>query len=66
MYIRTYVHGRSVDTKLAEIHEKMSDLLENIQNVSLLRGSCKLLQAHKKCVMKMKNEKNDCHVKNFF
>ena len=45
---------------LAGIHEEMSKLLNkqvDVQNESLFRESCKLPQAHKKCVMKMKEEK---------
>ena len=30
---RTYVHGRSADTNLAEIHEEMSELLDKQVNV---------------------------------
>ena len=42
---------------------KLLDKEVNVQNESLFRGSCKLPQAHKKCVMKMKERKNDCHLK---
>ena len=67
---RAYVHGRSADTNLAEIHEEISELLDkqvNVQKENLKKnfwGSRRLLQAHKKCTMKMK-EKNDCGVNLF-
>ena len=49
----------------------MSELLEkqvNVEKEKSFRGSCKLLQAYKKCAMKMKQtnkeeNKNDVHVK---
>ena len=47
------------DTNLTEIHEEISELIDtqvNVQNESLFQGSCKLLQPHAKCAMKM-NEK---------
>ena len=44
-----YVHGRSADTNLAEIHEEMSELLDKLMNIctneSLFWGSCKLKKA---------------------
>ena len=66
---RAYIHGRSTDTNLAEIHEEMSELLDkqvNVQKESLkkLPG---FMQAptspRKKCAMKMKE--NDSHIKFF-
>ena len=72
---RAYIHGRSTDTNLAEIHEEMRELLDkqvNVQKESLkkLPG---FMQAptspRKKCAMKMKEkkneEKNDSHIKIF-
>ena len=55
MTVRAYVHGRSADTNLAEIHEEMSELVDkqvNVQKESLknFRGSRKLPQAHEKSV----------------
>ena len=38
MTVGAYVHGRSADTNLADIHEEMSELLDkqvNVQNESL-------------------------------
>ena len=49
------MHGRSADTNLAKIHDKMSELLDkqvNVQNESLLRGFTQLSKGHKKCAMK--------------
>ena len=46
---------------MAEIHQEMSELLDkqmNAQKEKIFRGSHKLPQAHKKCAMKMKEEKN--------
>ena len=40
---RAYVHRRSADTNLVEIHKEMSELLDkqvNVQKESLFRGSC--------------------------
>ena len=36
-----YIHGRSADTNLAEIHEEISELLDtqvNVKNESLFQG----------------------------
>ena len=58
-----YVHGRSADTNLAEIHEEMSELLDkqvNVQNESLkiLPGFMQASTSpRKKCVIKMKERK---------
>ena len=49
----------------------MSELFDkqvNVQKESLkknFQGSCKLPQAHKKCVMKTKQRKNDAGIKMF-
>ena len=63
------MHGRSDDTNLTKIHYEMSELFDNQVNAQKeknLWGSCKLLQAHKKREMKMKQtkkENNDTHIK---
>ena len=52
--------GRSADTSLAEIHQEMSELLENKVNAlkeslkKYFQGSRKLPQAHKKVCNKRK------------
>ena len=66
-----YVHGRSADTNLADIHEEMSELLGKqviVQNKSLKIPSgvhASFRKSTKKCAMKNKRKKNDCRVKNF-
>ena len=50
---RAYVHGRSADTSLAEIHYEMSELFDkqvNAQKEKIFRHSRKLPQAHQKGV----------------
>ena len=66
---RAYVHGRSADTNLAEIHEEMSELLDkqvNVQKESLKKTfgvHASSRKPTKKCAMKMKEKINDCCVK---
>ena len=50
--------GEVLINNLTEIHKEMSELIDkqvNVQNESC--GSHKLLQAHKKCAMKMKERR---------
>ena len=55
--------GRSADTSLAEIHQEISELLENKVNAQkeslkkYFRGSRKLPQAHKKVCDENETEK---------
>ena len=69
---RAYVHERSADTNLAEIHEEMSELLDkqvNVQKESLKitswvhTSTCK--PTKKVCDENNERRKNDCHI-NFF
>ena len=65
----TYVHGRSAETNLAEIHEEMSGLNKQVNiNKSLKKASgvhASSRKPIKKCAKKMKERKNYCYVKIF-
>ena len=69
---KAYIRRRSVDTNLVEIHAEMSELLD--KQVYVLNECFKyrfrdsrwgVMQAHKKCAMEMKVEKNDGRLKYF-
>ena len=72
-WIGPYLHGRSAETNLAEIHEEMSELLNkqvNVQKESLKKFHGFTQSSYKptkKCAMKMKEtkEKNNYCVKIF-
>ena len=58
-FCRTSHIWGSAEPSLAEIHKDMSEVLDkqvNAQKEKIFRGLRKLLQAHKKCAMKMKVE----------
>ena len=69
---RAYIHGRSSDTNLAEIHEEMSELLDkqvNVQKESLKKTSGVHASSHKPtkkvCDKNERKKKNNCQVKIF-
>ena len=62
---RAYVHRRSADTNLAEIHEEMSELIIRQTSECMKKEFEKTSGVHessrkptKKCAMKMKERKN--------
>ena len=66
---RAYVHGRSAEPSLAEIHQEMSELLDKQVNAlkeKIFWGSRKLPQAHEKVCDENERRKNDTRVKMIF